>query len=145
MAAISLSHSPGGSTFAPPVIKRFHIFALALAILLVCTALPARAGAQPALTLPNTSAPLDEQARSINFIWTLVAGFLVMFMMAGFALVETGMCRAKNVAHTMSMNFLVYSLGMIGFFVCGYAFMMGGINGASCRIGRAADRRAAIA
>src|SRR5271154_6253749 len=73
---------------------------------------------------------LSDSARAINFVWTLLAGFLVMFMQAGFALVETGMCRAKNVAHTMSMNFLVYSLGMIGFFVCGFAFMMGGVNGA---------------
>src|ERR1700677_674022 len=72
---------------------------------------------------------LSDTPRAINFVWTLVAGFLVMFMQAGFALMETGMCRAKNVAHTMSMNFLVYALSMIGFFVCGYAFMMGGING----------------
>jgi Amt family ammonium transporter len=75
------------------------------------------------------SPEIAEQSRAINFVWTLLAGFLVMFMQAGFALVETGMCRAKNVAHTMSMNFLVYSLAMIGFFVCGFAFMMGGING----------------
>jgi Amt family ammonium transporter len=66
---------------------------------------------------------------SLNLIWTLLAGFLVMFMQAGFALVETGMCRAKNAAHTMSMNFLVYSLSMAGFFVCGFAFMCGGANG----------------
>jgi Amt family ammonium transporter len=71
---------------------------------------------------------LAEHVRAINFVWTLICGFLVMFMQAGFALVETGMCRAKNAAHTMSMNFLVYSLGMIGFFVCGFAFMMGGVN-----------------
>jgi len=66
---------------------------------------------------------------SVNFVWTLVAGFLVMFMQAGFALVETGLIRAKNAAHTMSMNFLVYALGMFGFFVCGFAFMCGGLNG----------------
>jgi Amt family ammonium transporter len=66
---------------------------------------------------------------SANFIWTLVAGFLVMFMQAGFALVETGLIRGKNAAHTMSMNFLVYGLGMFGFFVCGFAFMCGGLNG----------------
>ena len=35
---------------------------------------------------------------AINFMWTLVTGFLVMFMQAGFALVETGLCRAKNAA-----------------------------------------------
>src|SRR3954470_17487605 len=66
---------------------------------------------------------------SVNFIWTLIAGFLVIFMQAGFALVETGLIRAKNAAHTMSMNFAVYALGMFGFFVCGFAFMCGGFNG----------------
>jgi Amt family ammonium transporter len=66
---------------------------------------------------------------SVNFVWTLVAGFLVMFMQAGFALVETGLIRAKNAAHTFSMNFLVYGLGMFGFFVCGFAFLCGGLNG----------------
>jgi ammonium transporter, Amt family len=81
---------------------------------------------QPADPLAGTVA---DHTRAINLVWTLIAGFLVMFMQAGFALVETGMCRAKNVAHTMSMNFLVYALAMIGFFVSGYAFMMGGING----------------
>jgi len=80
--------------------------------------------------MPPTAADIAEQTRAINFIWTLVAGFLVMFMQAGFALVETGMCRAKNVAHTMSMNFLVYAICVVSFFVCGFAFMMGGLNGA---------------
>ena len=66
---------------------------------------------------------------SVNFVWTLVAGFLVMFMQAGFALVETGLIRAKNASHTFPMNFMVYGLGMLGFFVCGFAFMCGGLNG----------------
>jgi Amt family ammonium transporter len=66
---------------------------------------------------------------SANFVWTLVAGFLVMFMQAGFALVETGLIRAKNAAHTMSMNFMVYGIGMLGFWICGFAFMCGGANG----------------
>jgi Amt family ammonium transporter len=66
---------------------------------------------------------------SINFVWVLVAGFLVIFMQAGFALVETGLIRAKNAAHTISMNFCVYALGMFGFFVTGFALMCGGYNG----------------
>ncbi len=64
---------------------------------------------------------------SINFMWTLITGFLVMFMQAGFALVETGLCRAKNSGHTMSMNFMIYPLGMLGFYLCGFAFMFGGM------------------
>ena len=65
---------------------------------------------------------------AINFMWTLVTGFLVMFMQAGFALVETGLCRAKNASHTMSMNFMIYPMGMLGFYLCGFAFMFGGIG-----------------
>src|SRR5712675_2075734 len=64
---------------------------------------------------------------AVNFMWTLITGFLVMFMQAGFALVETGLCRAKNAGHTMSMNFMIYPLGMLGFYVCGFAFMFGGM------------------
>src|ERR1700716_1261942 len=45
---------------------------------------------------------------AINIMWTLITGFLVMFMQAGFALVETGFTQKKNVAHTMAMNFLIY-------------------------------------
>jgi len=66
---------------------------------------------------------------AINFTWTLVTGFLVMFMQAGFALVETGLCRAKNAGHTMSMNFMIYPMGMLGFYLCGFAFMFGGVQG----------------
>ncbi len=62
---------------------------------------------------------------AINLSWTLVAAFLVMFMQAGFALVETGFTRAKNAAHTMFMNFAVYAIGIIGFFVAGFAIMYG--------------------
>jgi Amt family ammonium transporter len=64
---------------------------------------------------------------AINFTWTLMTGFLVMFMQAGFALVETGLCRAKNAGHTMAMNFMIYPMGMLGFYVCGFAFMFGGM------------------
>jgi ammonium transporter, Amt family len=65
---------------------------------------------------------------AINMVWVLVAGFLVMFMQAGFALVETGFTRSKNVAHTMTMNFMVYAIGLFGYWVCGYALQMGGVG-----------------
>ncbi len=65
---------------------------------------------------------------SINIVWTLVAGFLVMFMQAGFAMVETGFTQAKNAGHTMAMNFMVYPLGMLGYWVCGFALQMGGVG-----------------
>jgi ammonium transporter, Amt family len=74
---------------------------------------------------------------AINFVWTLLAGFLVMFMQAGFAMVETGFTRAKNAAHTMSMNFMIYPIGMLGFWICGYAFQMGGVGAVSALGGTA--------
>src|SRR5438093_10631955 len=65
---------------------------------------------------------------AINIMWTLLTGFLVMFMQAGFALAETGFTRAKNVAHTMMMNFMVYAIGMTGYWLMGFALPMGGAS-----------------
>ena len=48
------------------------------------------------LTLPDVYDRIVHNLFSINMVWTLIAGFLVMFMQAGFMLVETGLCRAKN-------------------------------------------------
>ncbi len=74
---------------------------------------------------------LGDLQTCLNIVWTLVTGFLVMFMQAGFALVETGLTRARNVAHTMAMNFLVYAIGILGFWAVGFAFQMGGVGGLS--------------
>src|SRR5437868_14276098 len=65
---------------------------------------------------------------AINFVWTLVAGFLVMFMQAGFAMVETGFTRAKNAAHTITMNFMVYGIAMLAYWVVGFALQAGGVG-----------------
>src|SRR6266852_339186 len=65
---------------------------------------------------------------AINFVWTLVTGFLVMFMQAGFAIVETGLCRAKNANHTMMMNFMVYGVGMLAYWLIGFAIQEGGVG-----------------
>ncbi|MFA5867402.1 MAG: ammonium transporter [Actinomycetota bacterium] len=66
---------------------------------------------------------------AINFVWTLVAGFLVFFMQAGFAMVETGFTRAKNALHTMMMNLVIFVVGCLGFFMVGFALMFGGVGG----------------
>ncbi len=80
---------------------------------------------------PSTLGPTDLYDRiahnlfSINMVWAMVTGFLVMFMQAGFAMVETGMCRAKNAGHTFAMNFMIYPLGCLGFWVYGFALGWG--------------------
>ncbi len=79
-------------------------------------------------TIPELAKSIADTQTALNIVWTLVTGFLVMFMQAGFALVETGLVRGKNVAHTMGMNFLVYSIGIIGFWCIGFALQMGGVG-----------------
>jgi len=80
------------------------------------------------LTLADLVNQAGQNRIAINFVWTLITGFLVMFMQAGFALVETGLCRAKNANHTMMMNFMVYGFGLFAFWVCGFAIQMGGVG-----------------
>jgi ammonium transporter, Amt family len=79
-------------------------------------------------TMTELAKGLADTQNALNIVWTMVAGFLVMFMQAGFALVETGLTRAKNVAHTMGMNFLVYAIGIIGFYFVGFGLQMGGVG-----------------
>ncbi len=64
---------------------------------------------------------------ALNLVWVLVAGFLVMFMQVGFAMVETGFTRAKNAVNTMAMNMIIYPIGVLGFWLVGYGLMQGGV------------------
>jgi ammonium transporter, Amt family len=64
----------------------------------------------------------------INMVWALLTGFLVMFMSAGFALVETGFTRAKNACHTIGMNLLIYPVAVIAFYFVGFGLMFGGMG-----------------
>src|SRR5205085_1704092 len=81
------------------------------------------------LTLADTVNQVGQNRIAINFMWTLITGFLVMFMQAGFAIVETGLCRAKNANHTMMMNFMVYGVGMFAYWLIGFTIQMGGVGG----------------
>src|SRR6476661_8109138 len=62
----------------------------------------------------------------VNLLWVVIGAVLVIFMQAGFALVETGFCRAKHAAHVVSTNFAIFGLGFVAFFLVGYSFMFGG-------------------
>lgn len=80
------------------------------------------------LTIGDLINQVGQNRVGINFVWTLVCGFLVMFMQAGFAIVETGLCRAKNANHTMMMNFMVYSAGLLAYWLIGFTIQMGGVG-----------------
>lgn len=114
---------------------------LAMLIVLIGFALPALAG-DPTGGNTGTKADFDylysgksvkdaigHNAVSLNLMWTLVTGFLILFFQSGFALVETGFCRAKNATHTIMMNFVVFAVGAIGFYISGFALMFGGVGG----------------
>ena len=81
------------------------------------------------LTLGDVANQVGQNKIAINFVWTLVTGFLVMFMQAGFAMVEAGLCRVKNANHTYMMNFFVYACGLFAYWIIGFAIQMGGAAG----------------
>ena len=59
----------------------------------------------------------------LDTVWVLLGGVLVFFMNAGFALVESGLVRKKNTVNVLAKNFIVFGLGVLGFWSIGYALM----------------------
>jgi Amt family ammonium transporter len=64
----------------------------------------------------------------LNTLWVLFAGVLVFFMNAGFGMLETGFCRAKNAVNLLSKNLIVFALSSISFWSIGFALMFGDGN-----------------
>ncbi len=62
---------------------------------------------------------------SLDTVWTLLAAFLVFFMQAGFAMVETGFTRAKNACNIMMKNLMDFSVGSIAYWAIGFGVMFG--------------------
>ena len=60
-----------------------------------------------------------------DIIWLVIAGLLVFFMQAGFAMVEAGLTRAKNSSNIMMKNLMDFCLGALVYWAIGYAFMYG--------------------
>lgn len=91
----------------------------------VATAILATAGVASAQT---ASEKVDALATQTNLLWVVIGAVLVIFMQAGFALVETGFCRAKHAAHVVSTNFAIFGLGFVGYFLIGFPLMFGGFS-----------------
>jgi Amt family ammonium transporter len=97
---------------------RGAIVLVSLVLLLIAT--PAMAGD------PSGAETLKKDPNvPVDFVWTLICGFLVMFMQAGFAMLEAGFSRAKNVANVMMKNLMDFAVGSLAFFAIGFALMMG--------------------
>ncbi len=104
---------------------RFSVVLLALLIL----AVPITAGAAEEATASAVDVVKDELQTNINIVWTCIAAFLVFFMQAGFAMVETGFTRAKNAVNIIMKNLMDFSVGSIAFFLVGFGLMFGKTNG----------------
>lgn len=80
-------------------------------------------------TLQDVALTAGKAYFGANYTWIMICAFMVFFFQCGFAMVETGFCRAKNAAHTMTMNFMVFLVGAVGYFLVGFALQMGGSGG----------------
>ena len=87
------------------------------------------ASAEPADAASIAASIKEELQTNINIVWTCVAAFLVFFMQAGFALVETGFTRAKNAVNILMKNLMDFSVGSLAFFLVGFGLMFGASNG----------------
>jgi ammonium transporter, Amt family len=81
-------------------------------------------GATPAFA----QTPADLKV-GMDTVWVLITASLVFFMNLGFALVESGFCRAKNTVNILSKNFIVFAISCLAFYVFGWGLMFG--NGTS--------------
>jgi len=93
-------------------------------------------GAIPLVSFAETSngggTPAEIAARikvTVDTLWVLIAAFLVFFMNLGFAMVESGFCRAKNTVNILAKNFIVFAISSLGFWSLGWGLMFGDGNG----------------
>ena len=76
----------------------------------------------------DVAAELADLKVIADTLWVMIAGFLVFFMNAGFALVESGFCRSKNTVNILAKNFIVFAIASITFWITGFALMFGDGN-----------------
>jgi ammonium transporter, Amt family len=82
--------------------------------------------ALPAVVLAEEAAPTVQTVqKNLDFVWTLVAAFLVFLMQAGFAMVETGLTRAKNACNIMMKNLMDFAVGSLAYWAVGFGLMFG--------------------
>lgn len=108
--------------------KRFLVALLMLLALAGAAVVQAEEAVQPAAeAAAGAAAPLkaEDVQTNANFVWTLIAAFLVFFMQAGFAMVETGFTRAKNAVNIMMKNLMDFSVGSLAYWAIGFGLMFG--------------------
>jgi Amt family ammonium transporter len=92
---------------------------------------PRRAGSSASgVNQPSapSAGPASWWSCRLNLLWIIIGAALVIFMQAGFAMVETGFCRSKHAAHVVTTNLAIFGLGFVGFFFIGFPLMFGGYS-----------------
>lgn len=86
--------------------------------------------AAPAFAQDNAGAAeaVKTLGSATNLLWVVIGAVLVIFMQAGFALVETGFTQKKNAAHVMTSNFAIFGLGFVAFMFVGFPLAFGGFT-----------------
>ena len=72
---------------------------------------------------------IEAVQNNLNIVWTCIAAFLVFFMQAGFAMLETGFTRAKNAVNILMKNLMDFSVGTLTFAFLGFGLMFGKSGG----------------
>jgi ammonium transporter, Amt family len=67
----------------------------------------------------------EEVKVALDTIWVLIAAILVIFMNAGFAMLETGFCRQKNAVNVLAKNLIVFALATLAYWAIGFSLMFG--------------------
>jgi Amt family ammonium transporter len=108
--------------------KLSGILALALIIGASATAAFAAENASAAVTREALDALKASIAVGMDTVWVLFAAFLVFFMNLGFAMVESGLARAKNTVNILAKNFIVFAIASLSFYAIGWGLMFGNGN-----------------
>ena len=110
----------------PITTEEVHVKSRALRIISGLGGTAALVALTPSIGFAEELTPDDVQL-VLNNIWVFIAGILVFFMQAGFALLEAGLTRAKNVVNIFAKNMADAVIGILAFFATGYAFAFGSV------------------
>ncbi|MEM8722542.1 MAG: ammonium permease [Cyanobacteria bacterium P01_G01_bin.39] len=82
------------------------------------------------MTIKPVVAQVTEATVSVevNTLWLIVAGSLIFFMNAGFAMLEAGLCQTRNATNVLAKNLIVFCVSILAYWICGFGLMFGNGN-----------------
>ncbi|MCA0972569.1 ammonium transporter [Halobacillus litoralis] len=83
----------------------------------------------PVIASAETAVTPEAVLQSVDMVWIMIAAFLVFFMHAGFAMVESGFTRSKNALNILMKNFMTMSIAAVLYFIVGFGIMFGTSGG----------------